>query len=306
MAARNHQADEPASATNSSTSYAPNARSRWPTGAHPTGRRARPRKATSSGRYSCRFQLRPGQLLIVDEASLAGTLTLDQLATQASAAGAKLLLVGDHRQLSSVDAGGAFGLLATQTNAVELTSLWRFDHAWEAAAGQQLRVGDTDVPRHLRRARAVARRPRRSDDRRRLRGVGNRDPRGPQCVTHRRRQRHRRRTEHPSPSRTRPRRASSNRSASGLHDDTIAGVGDIVVTRRNRRDLRTSTGAWVRNGDLWTVTARDDDGSLTVQRKDRSARASTSAASQRCGCPPTTSRSMSNSATPPPRTAPKA
>jgi hypothetical protein len=53
-------------------------------------------------------------------------------------------LVGDHRQLSSVDAGGAFGLLATQTSAVELTSLWRFDHAWEATAGQQLRIGNTD------------------------------------------------------------------------------------------------------------------------------------------------------------------
>ena len=55
-----------------------------------------------------------------------------------------------------------------------------------------------------------------------------------------------------------------------LHDDTTAGVGDTVVTRRNRRDLRTSTGAWVRNGDLWTVTARDTDGTLTLQRKANS------------------------------------
>ena len=54
-----------------------------------------------------------------------------------------MLLVGDHRQLSSVDAGGAFGLLATESGAVELTSLWRFRHPWEAAATRQLRVGDT-------------------------------------------------------------------------------------------------------------------------------------------------------------------
>ena len=132
------------------------------------------------------FRLRTGQLLIVDEASLAGTLTLDQLATQASQAGAKLLLVGDHYQLSSVDAGGAFGLLATETHAVELTSLSRFDHEWEAEAGQQLRVGDARVPRHLRRARSAARGSRGRCRRRCLHRMGNRHPRRPAGVTDRR------------------------------------------------------------------------------------------------------------------------
>ncbi|KUF08418.1 hypothetical protein AUL38_16540 [Leucobacter sp. G161] len=53
-----------------------------------------------------------GQLLILDEASLAGTLSLDRIAGLAASAGAKVLLVGDYAQLQSVDAGGAFGLLA--------------------------------------------------------------------------------------------------------------------------------------------------------------------------------------------------
>lgn len=52
-----------------------------------------------------------GQLVIIDEASLAGTLSLDRITQAAEEAGAKVLLVGDYAQLQSVDAGGAFGLL---------------------------------------------------------------------------------------------------------------------------------------------------------------------------------------------------
>ena len=59
-----------------------------------------------------RWQLRPGQLVIVDEASLAGTFALDELVSAAADAGAKVLLVGDWASCSAVDAGGAFGLLA--------------------------------------------------------------------------------------------------------------------------------------------------------------------------------------------------
>ena len=49
--------------------------------------------------------------VIVDEASLAGTFALDELVTAAGDAGAKVLLVGDHAQLSAVDAGGMFAAL---------------------------------------------------------------------------------------------------------------------------------------------------------------------------------------------------
>ena len=87
------------------------------------------------------WSLHPCQLLIVDEASLAGTLALETLIAQASAADAKVLLVGDHAQLSAVDAGGAFHLLAERGRPVVLSSLWRFSHAWEADATRQLRAG---------------------------------------------------------------------------------------------------------------------------------------------------------------------
>jgi hypothetical protein len=48
---------------------------------------------------------------------------------------------------------------------------------------------------------------------------------------------------------------------------TTAGVGDQVVTRHNDRRL-TSGRQWVRNGDTWTVTGIDTDGSMTVRRRE--------------------------------------
>ncbi len=52
-----------------------------------------------------------------------------------------------------------------------------------------------------------------------------------------------------------------------LNDGTIAGIGDTVITRLNNRRLRTASGRdWVRNGDIWTITAVDDDGTITIAR----------------------------------------
>ena len=54
-----------------------------------------------------------GQLVIIDEASLAGTLSLDRITQAAEEAGAKVLLVGDYAQLQSVDAGGCSACWST-------------------------------------------------------------------------------------------------------------------------------------------------------------------------------------------------
>ena len=55
-----------------------------------------------------------------------------------------------------------------------------------------------------------------------------------------------------------------------LRDGTAAGVGDTVITRRNDRRLRTTTGRdWVRNGDIWTVTAVRDDGTIAIRKPGR-------------------------------------
>src|SRR5207248_2474866 len=46
-----------------------------------------------------------------------------------------------------------------------------------------------------------------------------------------------------------------------------AHVGDVVVTRPNDRELRTSAGEPVRNRDTWDVVATHADGSLTVSHR---------------------------------------
>ena len=80
---------------------------------------------------------------------MAGTFALAELAQQARAAGAKLLLVGDPCQLSAVETGGAFGLLArARTDTPTLTVVRRFidpdgtRRTWEEHAAAGLRTGD--------------------------------------------------------------------------------------------------------------------------------------------------------------------
>ena len=91
------------------------------------------------------WRMRPGQLIVVDEASMTSTLHLHELVRQADEAGARVLLVGDHRQLDAVEAGGALSLLAEQPEALELTSVWRFTAQWEKDASLVLRhVRDED------------------------------------------------------------------------------------------------------------------------------------------------------------------
>ena len=87
-----------------------------------------------------------GQLVIIDEASLACTLSLDRIPQAALEAGTKVLLVGDCTQTQSVDAGVAFILLIhDRDDAPELVDVHRFTHAWEKAASLELRYGRIPV-----------------------------------------------------------------------------------------------------------------------------------------------------------------
>jgi hypothetical protein len=91
-----------------------------------------------------RWTLSPRQLVIIDEASLAGTFALDELVTAANDAGAKILLVGDPAQLAAVEAGGMFATLVADRDghAPELTAVHRFAAEWEKTASVALRAGD--------------------------------------------------------------------------------------------------------------------------------------------------------------------
>jgi hypothetical protein len=53
-----------------------------------------------------------------------------------------------------------------------------------------------------------------------------------------------------------------------LAEGNSGSVGDVVITRRNERTLRTSRGGWVKNGDRWRVVDIRRDGSMLVDRLD--------------------------------------
>src|SRR5439155_17577407 len=94
------------------------------------------------------FHVGAGDVILVDEAGLAGTRNLDTIRDIAARHSAVVRLLGDHRQLSAVESGGALRLLATQVGAVELTHLHRFTHPADAEATRRLRDGDTTALDH--------------------------------------------------------------------------------------------------------------------------------------------------------------
>lgn len=91
-----------------------------------------------------------GLLVIIDEASLAGTLSRDRITQAAEEVGAKVLLVGDFAQLQSVDAGGGFSLLIhDRHDAPELVDVHRFTHAWVKTASLGAAARPHPSHRHL-------------------------------------------------------------------------------------------------------------------------------------------------------------
>jgi ATP-dependent exoDNAse (exonuclease V) alpha subunit len=212
---------------------------------------------------------RDGQLVIIDEASLAGTVALDQITSLAAQAGAKVLLVGDLAQLQSVTAGGAFSLLVhDHDDAPELLDVHRFTHEWAKSASLSLRQGaPQSIDLHNAHGRVqigstesivdAAYEAWRKDCESGRASVLSSDYNEAVAAMNI--------------------RARSERILDGsvdalqevaLHDGTRAAVGDIVITRRNDCRLRTAR-SWVRNGDGWTVVRTGRDSSVEVRRAGR-------------------------------------
>jgi conjugative relaxase-like TrwC/TraI family protein len=211
-------------------------------------------------------RLHRGQLVIVDEASLAGTFSLDELVAVARDADAKVLLVGDWAQLSAVDAGGAFDLLVRDRGdlAPELSDVRRFDHEWEKTASIELRLGNqTAIDTYQAQGRVTS--GERADMLDRIYQAWKADiEAGKSSLMI---------AGDAATVSELNRRARADRVAAGqvlaeglsVADGQTAAVGDLVVTRENNRQLAIGR-RWVKNGDRWTVTATSEDGSMTVRR----------------------------------------
>lgn len=88
--------------------------------------------------------LAPGSVLVVDEAGMVGTRDLARLAEAAADADAKLVLVGDDRQLPEIEAGGLFAALGDRLGGHELREVRRQREPWDRDALAALRDGDVE------------------------------------------------------------------------------------------------------------------------------------------------------------------
>ena len=80
-------------------------------------------------------------VLVVDEAGMVPTQEVAELVDAVLAVDGKLVLVGDHRQLPELQAGGTFRALVQRGLALELRDNVRQVHAWERDALDQIRDG---------------------------------------------------------------------------------------------------------------------------------------------------------------------
>jgi conjugative relaxase-like TrwC/TraI family protein len=85
-------------------------------------------------------------VIMVDEASMANTFTLDRLTGAAQQFGVPVILVGDPAQIGVVEGpGGALEALTRKAVTVQLPGVRRFRHAWERQASLALRAGTPDA-----------------------------------------------------------------------------------------------------------------------------------------------------------------
>lgn len=81
-------------------------------------------------------------VIMVDEAAMVDTKLMAQLTTYANAAYAKLILVGDDRQLSSIDRGGMFAVLKDRHGAAELSEVRRQSRNDDRRAAELMAEGN--------------------------------------------------------------------------------------------------------------------------------------------------------------------
>ena len=218
------------------------------------------------------IDITPGAMLLVDEASLASTKDLAAITEIAADKGAVVRLLGDPNQLDAVETGGTLRLLAEETRAPELTTVVRFgDDTEQAENSLDLRHGDPvslgmfydrgwvhdGTAAEMKDAAASAY----------LADVGA----GKSSIVMLSTRDDVREVNLAIQAHFRGQGNADAGRTTMLSDELDAGVGDTILTRRNTRALRTKGGRrrnmFVRNGDLWTVTAVNKDGSLTVRSK---------------------------------------
>lgn len=84
-------------------------------------------------------------LVVVDEAAMTDTRVLGTLMAEARFSGAKVVLVGDDRQLTSIERGGIFSELVRAHGAAEITQVMRQRIDWQRTAARDLAEGQFEA-----------------------------------------------------------------------------------------------------------------------------------------------------------------
>ncbi|QMT62107.1 Ti-type conjugative transfer relaxase TraA [Legionella sp. PC997] len=90
------------------------------------------------------FHFTSRDILVVDEAGMLGSHTMERLTREIEQAGAKLVLVGDWQQLQAIEAGAAFRAIAENYQYVELNQIRRQSTPWQVEASLDLAQGEVD------------------------------------------------------------------------------------------------------------------------------------------------------------------
>ena len=213
----------------------------------------------------------PRTLVVIDEAGMADTLSLDTVVAFVTGRGGQVRLIGDNQQLAAIGAGGVLRDIAATHGALQLSELMRFTDPVEGAASLALRQGRTEaLGFYLDRDRvhvgdlatittdvftAWA-----NDRARGLDALMLAPTRALVSQLNQQAQHHQQARAH---------RLTGRNPGPGvrLSDGNTAHTGDTVVTRSNDRRLRLGANDWVKNGDRWTVHNVHRDGSLAVQHR---------------------------------------
>ena len=205
----------------------------------------------------------PSTLVIIDEAGMADTLSLDTAVQFAVGRGASVRLVGDDQQLAAIGAGGVLRDITHTHGALHLGELHRFTDPAEAAASLMLREGKPEVLNFdldhdrihvgdIATTTEDAFNAWVSDRAAGFDAIMLAPTRHLVAELNRRARAHR--LDH-----------CSVGSEVSLADGNRASVGDLIITCSNDRRLRLTATDWVKNGDRWTITRVGKQGDLTVR-----------------------------------------
>ena len=212
-------------------------------------------------------KINPGDVIVVDEAGMAGTTNLAKVTRIAELHGAHVRLIGDDRQLAAVEAGGALRLLEHEVGSVKLEKFHRFQNAAEAEATKRLRdpaaTGDP-FAWYVDNGRVVG-----GDVDRMTGDVFSSWQHDTDAGLNSVMLAQTNNTVTELNLRAQALRMSQGvvhgKESASVRAGLSAFTGDVVVSRVNNSELKIDGGRdRVKNGDLWTVRKAHRDGSLSV------------------------------------------